>query len=300
VEYSAHLASGKVYVGVAKDLALRLYGHAHRNSPRKLKRAILTHGVGAFLVQPIFVSFSYDRDFLLAAEEMLIAEWDAIRSGYNLVERDGRLGPSGPAFAAHQREVFAQPETKIRKSRAAQKLMDENPSLRAAFVAAGRTFWTSDEGRRKSSEARTARNKDPEMEAKRIAGFRAYFQRPDVIAQFEEKRRRSADARAKQKKLNRQIWLAQHKERLVSMNKDPAMRTKQTAGLRRFEGTPEGQENRKKLIAATCESRRDTFWITDESKCKAWPKNNPIPGGWRAGRPKRSRLVKPKPSEFLA
>lgn len=179
-----HLASGKVYVGVARNLSMRLYCHAHNGSPTRLKRAISKHGLGAFLIQPIFVSFSDDPFFLLSVEEALIAEWDAIKNGYNLVERDGRLGPVGPAFAAHQREVCSRPETRARRSVAAKKRM-KNPEHRAWFIAAGREYWLTEEGRRLNSQRRTEKNQDPELEAKRLAGLRAYQQRPDVIAELE-------------------------------------------------------------------------------------------------------------------
>lgn len=97
------LRSGKIYIGISVNVQTRCNGHVAPSAKNsgKLANAIKKHGADKFLFEPIYYCLSSitDTSFLSQLEADKIAEYDSVKSGYNIIEACGRVGPYGAEFA---------------------------------------------------------------------------------------------------------------------------------------------------------------------------------------------------------
>jgi hypothetical protein len=158
-----NLLNGWPYIGIGEDLWRRLRAHAKRNSPKKLKAAIIKNGKNNFLIFPLFYAAHEGNDLPLI-EADTIQTFDAIEHGYNICAAKGRIGPYGPAHSAAVRAG----QTKEGRARQAA-------AAKAAYPAMAEKLHAARDAAAKSPEARaivSARSKalwaDPEWRAQVI------------------------------------------------------------------------------------------------------------------------------------
>lgn len=121
-----HLASGKEYIGISTNLAQRMTQHASPKGRHRLANAIRSYGVSMFLFEPLFYCLDglHDPMFLAELEASRIATHGSIRSGFNILEANGRVGPYGAEFsktiaAAHARRTPEERSDIVRRAKAA-------------------------------------------------------------------------------------------------------------------------------------------------------------------------------------
>lgn len=112
--------NAKQYVGITNDLKRRWRRHRNANDGQLLHRAILKHGIDAF----VFTHFAdaFDADAAKSIEKMLIAEHNTLSPhGYNLTEGgDGTFG-------------YKHTESSKSQSRESNKKTWSDPELRKAI-----------------------------------------------------------------------------------------------------------------------------------------------------------------------
>jgi group I intron endonuclease len=179
-----NLVNGKLYIGMAEDVARRLRAHAMNNSPKKLKVAIKKYGKASFLAVPLFYALD-GTEALEPIETLLIAEHDAIDRGYNICAANGRVGPYGPAHSAAVKAGF----TKEGRARTTEAARLNYPRTQEAFRAGQRAYNDSEEGRKANSERMKRQWENPEWAAATITKLKATL--AATKAQRSEKIRKS-------------------------------------------------------------------------------------------------------------
>jgi len=145
--------NAKQYVGITNDLDRRWRRHRNAKDDQLLHRAILKHGLDAF----VFTHFAdaFDADAAKSIERMLIAEHNTFAPhGYNLTE-----GGDGTFGYKHTEKSKAQ-------SREANKKTWADPELRKALGA-------------KISKAKKGK---PSVRKGKPSGRKGVFQSPDHVA----------------------------------------------------------------------------------------------------------------------
>jgi group I intron endonuclease len=146
--------NGKCYIGISENVARRI--RTHRDAKlKKLGNAIRKYGTQKFLAHPVAYSVDERTDWLPVLEAQLIAEFDAIKNGYNVIAASNSVGPYGEEFAQIIREYHeAHPE--IAGPRFKKWWQSMTPEEREAFLT----------GR----------------EAARLVGFYKFYSDPEKVA----------------------------------------------------------------------------------------------------------------------
>ena len=148
-----HIASGKSYIGVSKDINRRWAEHracsGRRNSA--IYAAIRKHGIDSFSWQIIE---QCEVDMLPVREQHWIAVFDTFRNGYNLT-----------TGGEHKKEISYETRQKISKSHTGKKLSEQ-----AKSKLKGRK--QSAESIEKSRIARTGIKRSEEAKAKMSASHK--------------------------------------------------------------------------------------------------------------------------------
>lgn len=130
------IPTGRVYVGItSQGLRRRWNQHlsASKKGSTKLSRAIRKYGKGAFVMEQIASSWSYEH--LLEFESLLISQWDSAGNGLNCT-----LGGEGVVGHRHTSE------SRLAMSEARPKVWSQ-PGYREDIAAAQSAAW-----KRKSEE----------------------------------------------------------------------------------------------------------------------------------------------------
>lgn len=124
---------GKQYIGISANILARFLSHRRGGSPTKLSSAILKHGAGNFVFEPIFYLTAGETSCLPVIESQLIHENATVgKRGYNICSSHGTVGPYGEEFM----RTMNSDEVKRRISdgtRAALQRPDVKHSLRCAI-----------------------------------------------------------------------------------------------------------------------------------------------------------------------
>ena len=118
----------KNYAGVGYDLFNRGKAHSRNGagSPVRLRRAIQKYGVDNFSFVVVCYSIT-DRRHLLEIEAGLIAEYDMIANGYNVMRASEGIGPAGAAFSEILREAHLQPNLRQRHREVMLRTQQDDP-----------------------------------------------------------------------------------------------------------------------------------------------------------------------------
>jgi len=118
--------NGKVYIGMSVNMLAR--SHDHRNDYKnkfadtKLKKAFRKYGKDSFIFDALFVAFDdCDLVFIALIEEQLIAEYDSVRCGYNMLPASRGIGAYGVERSAQVRKRFESPEERMKCSLPGEK-----------------------------------------------------------------------------------------------------------------------------------------------------------------------------------
>lgn len=251
-----HIASGKCYIGMSRNVAHRCRGHAqpHKRAG-KLKKALDEFGPAAFLFEPVAYALNDDLEALFALEEAEIARHNSVRDGLNVAERSRGPGGYGEAFRRRLKAAKNTPEARATHLRLAQC-----PIERAKRGAAIQAAMADPEVRaRMSASAKRAQGT-----AKARAAMRERYQSPEY------RMARLANEQRPEVKANRSRAM------LVVQN-DPAVQEKRRQSLYKTLSDPTKR-------AAMTERRSGTVWITDGATTRWQKAEKPIPEGWRRGR----------------
>jgi NUMOD3 motif-containing protein/GIY-YIG catalytic domain-containing protein len=179
------LDNEKRYYGISYDLAGRTKNHARSVRPKigrptrtsKLINGLRKHGIDRFIVIPIVYSIDGSIDWLPIFEAEMIAEYDTVRNGYNVLEAWRRAGPPGEEF------------------RAIMKAAANTPEALANRAAAARSSWADPE----TSASRRAAFADPDVRARKSVAAKARtddrsiavkaMQTPEAVAKREATKR---------------------------------------------------------------------------------------------------------------
>jgi group I intron endonuclease len=92
--------NGKVYIGMSVNMLSR--SHDHRNNYKnkftdtKLKKAFRKYWKDCFLFDALFVAFDdCELEFIAQVEEQSIAEYDSVKTGYNMLPPHVASEPTG-------------------------------------------------------------------------------------------------------------------------------------------------------------------------------------------------------------
>lgn len=77
--------TARVYIGASLNVLGRCKGHEKGESSKKLKEALLEYGTRTFSFTPVLYSLDRKMRWLLEMEAILIAEYDSIKDGYNVI-----------------------------------------------------------------------------------------------------------------------------------------------------------------------------------------------------------------------
>ena len=255
--------NGKCYVGMSINVKRRLSYHScgHGRSP-VISIAIRKYGVGMFEAIPLYYSLSVNDDALLQAEASLIASWDCMRYGYNVMASSSVGGPRGKGHSDAVRAAFLRPEVKAKikaywaseKGKAQRKRMTE--------------FKGTPEGRAINSAGQIIRFANPEARAKASASAIERMKNPDLRARI------SATSIAVK---SNPEWVAKHRVIMKEITNRPEVKKRISESRIRMMSDP---KERKRLSIA----HAGRIWITDGSRIRCvWP-NEPLQQGWRRGR----------------
>jgi group I intron endonuclease len=264
-----NLLNGKRYVGISVNLKLRLRVHRYGSrTPTKLKGAFDKYGIGSFLIEPIYYSLD-GTDHLPVIEADLIAVYDSIRNGYNVMAAFGNVGPAGPVFA----ETVA------------------------------RAWDNRDDTKQRLSEFRRAQWQDPEIRAAQCAAMVEASKRPEV-----KQRRSAAKSRSwkdhalrdQNSRANKLAWadpalLAEHAARFTG-------RIYITDGITTrmvfpHEPLAEGWHIGVGPSISMPPNASGKRWITDGISEAYILEDAETPPGWKHGRKPRLRHVEDTPGE---
>jgi hypothetical protein len=180
-----HLASGRSYVGISRDIRKRLASYVQqRRISHKFKNALSKYGPGAFVILPAYYSITPDGKELPLVEMLLIADLNSVVAGYNTKFADERAGPYGPFFGAIIREALRRPEVKAK--RAAYRHSEQTKERIAAAV---KLAHQREETQRRLTEAFAS----TEFKQRKSAAHQAANARPGVKAKL----RRAAELRVR-------------------------------------------------------------------------------------------------------
>ena len=247
-----HIQTGRVYVGISKNVAKRIREHANgwgRQSGR-LTTAVRECGAHEFLAEPVYYTIS-GFDGLASIEAKLIGALNSVAEGFNVIAASSGLGKYGPAFSETARKakttqeyreriaaVNARPEVSARRSAALRKALSD-PLVRAKMSASSLAD-TERSNRIKLAQARE------EVKARRLA----------TEALPETKVRRS--------------------QAIKAMHAVPENKAKHLASVRIANANPV----RRAKIAA---SKVGRIWITNGKECRSIYPSAGIPDGWWPG-----------------
>ena len=120
-----HAATNKCYVGISRSIAKRQH---HEGLKNKFSNALRKYGRSAFRLEPLFYwtdgdfcdpeKVEQNRQWLGSLEQTLIAEFDAVKSGYNTNAAGGGVGPYGPIFRQTLNAAWAARSSENRKEHA--------------------------------------------------------------------------------------------------------------------------------------------------------------------------------------
>ena len=176
-----NMHNGKKYVGVSYCLYDRCRDHSRSASTKitnvtknKIRSAFASYGRHSFLLTPLYYTLRAPRLHLLEIEAQLISDYDSVRSGYNICESGGLIGPYGKEFIASL-TAWRKDEERVNKWRDNIKAGMATPEAQAkaaAFLAdpvkqarrgkavkaglAQSDKWAAGAARRRSPAARAA------------------------------------------------------------------------------------------------------------------------------------------------
>jgi hypothetical protein len=117
-----NLLTKKWYIGIGQDLAVRALDYTNPDKASigpKFRFTLLKNELRNFIIVPLFYQLNYNRDQLLAVETELIAVYNSVQNGYNVIENT-TTGPGyGEEFRALCKAVHNQPEMIIQHSEVA-------------------------------------------------------------------------------------------------------------------------------------------------------------------------------------
>jgi group I intron endonuclease len=246
-----HIATGRRYIGLSKDIHFRLRRHetGHSDSPL-IAAAIAEHGPAAFIAEAMYYSLT-GAAHLSDVEAMLIERFDTVASGFNIQARSGAGGARGEAFKHRIREGKNRPDVRAKMLHNAA-----DPEQRARRGAAIREAFDDPEVRERHRRAVAAVQRDPAHKAR----MRVLYDSPEYRAKL--RAIRAVDREAKS-------------ARMLAWHADPEAKTKHRAAIQ-ASCTPE----RNAAIAA---SRRGKVWITNGETNRLQTPETEIPAGWWRG-----------------
>jgi group I intron endonuclease len=182
-----HTASGRIYVGSAKDIRTRLYQHlgallAKKHHSRYLQNAWNKYGQSAFI---LILLEKGVVEKLIETEQFWIDHFDSYEKGFNA--RPKAESMRGVKWSKAQNEARSRTNSKVWSNQALRQRVS------ARFKGYRRGVWT-ESSRKQVSEAlkrRHAANPEwrknsqkilllPENRAKRVASFKAAMKQPEI------------------------------------------------------------------------------------------------------------------------
>jgi hypothetical protein len=275
-----NLVNGKFYVGEAIDVANRLRSHAAIvRAPRKFRNALRKYGLSNFIAIPIWYSVVAEEDkfFQLAVEADLIATFNSVNNGYNVLA-NYHQGLYGPAWSAYLQTFWT-------------------AELRLAQAEITRLQFTDPARRALQSEAVAAYNNRPEVKQK----FMVLQQRlwadpnykPDRSWHREFFKSEGLQAKGREARMRPEVI----EKRNVSIKEtwqSPELREQQAAaGQRKMaakrETDPEAfQKHMNAFTQAGTEAAATRItgsrWINNGTTNKRLSTSDPLPEGWSYGR----------------
>lgn len=246
-----HLATGRRYIGLSKDIHHRLRQHARgRSDSPAIAAAIREHGVGAFAAEALYYSLSGATN-LSDVEAEMIERFDSVAKGFNVQSRSGSGGARGEAFARRVREGKARPDVQAKTLHNAR-----DPEQRARRGDAIREAFDDPEMRERHRRAVAAVQRDPTHKAR----MREVYDSPEYRAKLRAVRALDRDA----KSARMRVWHA-----------DPLAKERHR---RAVQATCSLERN-----AAIAESKRGKVWITNGATNRLQAPDAEIPAGWRRG-----------------
>lgn len=253
--------NGKCYIGISQDVARRIRQHSDAKQ-RKLGNAIRKYGTLQFMVNPVAYSIDDRTDWLPVLEAQLIAEFDSVKNGYNVVEASNLVGPYGEEFAQIVREYHkAHPEI-------------AGPRFK--------NWWQSmsPEDRKEFLDSR---------EPARLAGIKAFYSDPEKSAADLARRKvlwADPEKREKQTKAIKTAWY------------DPQLRADQSVRLKEYLSDTVAYERRLEQLETIRQMGNDaankvitgSIWITDGTVNRRVRPGQDLPAGFSIGRTNSGRL----------
>lgn len=188
-----NIVNAKQYVGITNDLKRRWRRHRNANDGQLLHRAILKHGVDAF----VFTHFAdaFDVDSAKSIEKMLIAEHNTLAPhGYNLTEGgDGTFGYKHTEASKNQsresnKKAWADPELRKAVGAKISKAKAGKPNGRKGktngrkgvphsleHAAKIKAALNTPESKNKRSESAKKATQDPQWKAAQSARIKAIW-----------------------------------------------------------------------------------------------------------------------------
>lgn len=104
------------YIGISFDIASRIRQHTKKASRgSRISSAILDRGPENFLATPLF--YATDNSCKLESiEASLIAEFQSVKNGFNVLESSKGAGPYGPLFSKSVSEALNRPDVAAKRA----------------------------------------------------------------------------------------------------------------------------------------------------------------------------------------
>lgn len=241
-----HIQTGRAYIGISGNLEKRIREHNRPSGAySKLGKCISENGSENFLVTPLFYTLDNSADGLTRIESELIAQYDSINAGFNVVANSSKAGKRGEAFVkalkaakntpesiARRKEILSDP-VKTKKRGDAIRKAHARPETKERLRSRYRAPMTID-GAARSRNASIAYHNDPTVQARKSATMK-------------------------------------------SNHADPEFKAKHLAGVREANSNPE----RNSKIS---NSRKGGIWITNGVEQTFIKAGAEIPSGWSRGR----------------